>query len=334
MRVLLTSERNVSAARRGAYELVRCYGPAENTEVTTCCALGGGGAGAIVGKPVTHAEAYIIGHDGGLVPVGVTGELCVGVAGLARGYLRDVEATSGTFTPNPHRIGGRIYRTGDWARWLPDGRIELTGHPKEVSIDGCRVSLAEIERCLESHRGIAEAVVVFHDADPFHPRLVAFLVLQGSLQVPPHTFVQELKRHLGQWLPASMVPDAYVQLGQIPRDADGRVRYEWLPIPEQQAADREVPTPQSATARKVTSMIEELLQVRPVGADANLGDLGMDSLTAMSLVSRLQGAFGVAPTVCRVLTTPTPAGVLLSLSDAACGNHHGSRPVGQGARLS
>lgn len=314
--------------------MVRCFGPAENAEVTTCCSADCDGTGAMIGKPIRNTEVYIIGHDGGLLPVGVTGELCVAGIGLAKGYLGDNGATSSRFTPNPYVVGGRIYRTGESARWLPDGRVKLTGRVEEVSIDGHRVSLAEIERRLESHYRIEDAVVVFDDDDPLHQRFIAFIVVRGSLQGPPQPFVQELKSHLGQWLPAYMVADTYIKIGMIPRDTDGRVQYEWLPIPEQRADNYEITELQSATARKVTSIVEDLLDVRRVGTEANLFDLGMNSLMAMSLVARINSAFGIAPDVCQMFTTPTISGVSHYLSGALCGNYTSLAPAGQESRLS
>jgi tyrocidine synthetase-3 len=333
LRVLITSGQHVSAFRRGAYELVRCSGPTENTEVSTCCAVRTGGQNTTIGKPITNSEVYIIGHDGGLLPVGITGELCVAGAGLARGYLLDEATTSNRFTSNPHTLGSRIYRTGDSARWLPDGRIELTGRVEEVSIDGHRVCLAEVERALESHRSIEEAVVMFDGGDPLHERLVAFIVLRGNLPAPPPLFVQELKLHLGQWLPGYMVPDTYMKVGMIPRDRDGRAQYECLRIPEERANNDEITTTQSATASKVTSIVEDLLDVQRVGTQANLVDLGMDSLITMSLLARINGAFGVAPSVSQVLTTPTISGVSHCVSEALCGDYRSFALMEQESRL-
>jgi tyrocidine synthetase-3 len=317
LRVLITFGRNISAARRGAYELVRCAGPAENTEVSTCCTVRSDGMGTIIGKPIKGSGIYIIGHDDGLMPIGVTGQLCVAGAGLARGYWGDGEATSNRFTSNPHVAGGRIVRTGASARWLSDGSIELTGRVDEVSIDGHRVCLAEIERCLESHGSIDAAAVVFEDDDPLHQRLIAFVVLRDSLAAPPQSFVQELKRHLGEWLPDWMIPDTYMKLGMIPRDADGRVQYQSLPIPEQRAGDHGATAPQSAATRKVAEIVEDLLGVPHVGTEANLFDLGMNSLTAAGLVTRIHTVFGVAPDTCQVWAVPTISGISHGLYESS-----------------
>jgi tyrocidine synthetase-3 len=319
LRVLITSGRNVSPARKGSYEFVKCFGHAENTEVTTCCPVNGDGAGGIIGKPITNSEVYILGHDGGLLPIGVTGELCVGGAGLARGYWDRGDETAPGFTMNPYAAGSRMYRTGVWARWLPDGRIELTGRPDEVSIDGHRVSLAEIEGRLRSHPGIEDAVVVFDDEVQHRERLVAFLVLGGGVPAVPQLFVEEVKLHLGRWLPGYMIPDNYIQVGMIPRAAGGPVQYEWLPMPERPADREEIAVPPAAIAKKVASMVEELLGVGPVGMEANLFDLGLTSLGAANLMVQINSAFGIAPSVCLVSMAPTISSISHYLSETLWG---------------
>jgi acyl carrier protein len=209
-----------------------------------------------------------------------------------------------------------MYCTGDSARWLPDGNLERTAREGEASIDGHRVSLAEIERCLESHPGIREAVVLFDDDDPLRQRLVAFLALRASLRVQPMCFVQEVKSHLAQWLPEWMVPGTYMQLPAIPRDADGRVQYEALPLPERPVAGDGATEQQSPAAEKIASIIQDLLGVPCMGMDTNLFDVGMSSLVAMHLTARIRDAYGVAPHVCQVLAAPTISGISHSLSEA------------------
>lgn len=334
LRLLLTSGRNVRVARRGAYEIVQCFGPAAATEAITCRGVGSEGTEAIAGKPIRNTQVYILGHDGGLLPIGVTGELCVGGIGLARGYLGDDEATRSRFVPDPHAVGGRMYRTGVAARWLSGGDIELTGHLQEVSIDGHRVCLAEIERHLEAHRSIAEAVVVFDDSDPLHQRLVAFIVTPGGLPLPPQPFVHELKSHLAQWLPGTMIPDNYVKVGMIPRDADGRVQYGLLPIPGHQAGSAEPMAPWPAAADNVQAIVEDLLGGQQIGAAAGLRELGLDSLLAMSLVARLADAFGGAASVGPALATSTVSEVARCLAEVLRGTDPGYVAPEQGSRPS
>jgi acyl carrier protein len=139
--------------------------------------------------------------------------------------------------------------------------------------------------------------------------------LQGSLQVSAYSFVQALELHLAEWLPACMVPETYIKVGMIPRDAHGRVQYELLPVPERNDHDG-TRIPPSATTSKVTSIVENLLNVERVGAEDNLLDLGMDSINAIRLAARLNDAFGVQPATCQVFTTPTVSGISHSVVEA------------------
>lgn len=316
LRVLLTSESNVDAARKGAYELVRCWGPAENSELSACCAVSCGAAARIIGKPAPGSQIYIVGRDGGLLPVGVSGELCVCGIGLARGYLGRGHTVADRFAENPRVDGAKMYRTGESARWLTDGSIELTSRAGEVSIDGYRVRLAEIDRLLKSQSSVEDAAVVFDDAEPRRQRLIAFLVLRELSLAGPDALVQELKLHLGRWLPAYMVPDTYVQVNALPRDADRRIQYESLPLPQRQAFAEES-SAQSATARNIASMVEDLLGVGGIHPEANLFDLGMNSLMAANLVARIDAAYGLALDVCQLMAHPTISEVSRSLSEVS-----------------
>ena len=227
LRTLLTFGRTVSPERRGDYELVSCYGSAETAEIVACTPVGAGGS-AVVGPPVAGAEAYVLAHDGGLQPVGVSGDLWVGGAGLARGYAGDPVATALRFAPNPHAGGAVMVRTGDRARWLPDGRLEIVGPTEQVVVDGHRACRAEIER--------------------------------------------------------------------------------------------------AQVARQVTSLVEEVLGLPGVGADADLVSLGMSSLAAMALMARLDGTLGVSPTIDQLTCRPTISELSDWLSQAIHSRHRAGSP--------
>jgi tyrocidine synthetase-3 len=315
LRVLLTSESNVDAARKGAYELVRCWGPAENSELSACFTVSCGAAARIIGRPAPGSQIYIVGRDSGLLPVGLSGELCVGGIGLAQGYLGRGHTAAERFAGSRRVDGAKMYRTGESARWLIDGNIELTRRAGEVNIDGYRVRLAEVERLLKSQTSVEDAAVVFDDAEPRRQRLIAFLVLRGLSLAEADALVQELKLHLGRWLPPYMVPDTYLQVAALPRDSDGRVQYESLPLPQRHAAAQES-SAQSATARTVASMVENLLGVGSIRPEANLFDLGMNSLMAANLVAQINAAYGLALDVCQLMARPTISEVSRSLSEA------------------
>lgn len=322
LRVLITSGEAVSAERRGTYELVKCFGFAETMEAVACSPVGG--IRTIIGQPLGHCGAYILGHDDGLLPVGISGELCLDGPGLARGYLGDDVATSRRFTSNPHVPGGRIFRSGLRAKRLADGRLELTGRVPDVIIAGQRVSLAEIERHLRDHPGITDAAVLFDDADPLRQGLCAFIAVPDVLAALAPAYVPELKRHLGQWLPAAMIPDTYMRVDEIPRDEDGRLVIESLPLP-QRPVERDPVDP----ARTVAAIVEEVLGVPDPKPEADLRDLGLTSLTAMALQARLTASFGVAPDPCRWLRTPSISGISSHLLETMRGTPRALALAGQ-----
>ena len=324
LRLLMTAGQNVSAPRRGAYELVRCFGPVENTEVTTCCAVRGCDADGIIGKPITNSEIYIFGHDGNVQPIGVSGELCVAGSGLAREGIEGCEVTANGFYAGAQGVTDRMHRTGISARWLADGRVELTGCEREANIDGHRVYLDEIEQHLQAHGNVEDAAIIFEGDDPLRQRLVAFVVLTENVPMPHQSFVEGLKFHLGQWLPNFMIPDAYVKVGMIPRDQDGVIKYEHLSSPDRQKnKKRTTPgqdkTPQSMVAETLTSITQDVLGRERIDPAANLFDMGLDSLKAMSLVARINDVFGVGPTICQVLMEPTVSEISQNLSETLHG---------------
>jgi tyrocidine synthetase-3 len=269
LRVLVTSGGTIDTARRGTYELVRCWGPAENGEISTCHEVKNNTSSRSIGKPLPGSHTYVTGRDGNLLPVGVTGQLYCDA-----------------------------HRTGESARWLPNGNLVLAHCPGEVSIDGHRVRIAEIENALKSQSGIADAAVAFDDADAQNERLIAFLVLNDPLSAGPDAFVQELKLRLADSMPVWMIPDTYMQVATLPRDADGQLDYESLPLPERPA--------QSATQlNNIASIAQSVLGVKDIGVDKNLVNAGMNSLMAADLVTRIHAAYGVSPHLCQVVAEPT-----------------------------
>jgi acyl carrier protein len=208
----------------------------------------------------------------------------------------------------------------------------LTGHASEVSLDGYRVSLAEIEQQLKSHPSIAEAVVLFNEDDPFRPHFIAFVVLPASLPSSPQFLVPELKSHLRQHLPDFMVPDVYVKIAMMPRDTNGDVQYEWLKVPEDDSKKTDTPT---LTPREVASIVGDVMNINGVGTEANLSQLGMNSLQTMSLMARLQSTYGVVPTIAQVASSSTISEVSHHLSEAMRGGQSQMlRPLHQESRLS
>ncbi|ABD87609.1 non-ribosomal peptide synthetase [Rhodopseudomonas palustris] len=328
LRTLITTGGAITPLRRGNYELVSCFGLPEHSEVTTCKPVTAETAGSLVGAPIAGSQIYILGHDDSLLPIGVTGELCLGGTGLARGYLGEEPSTSRRFTANPHVPDGRIFRSGLRAKRLADGGIELMDRVGDVEIDGHRVYLAEIEHCLRGHANVADAAIVQGDADQLQPTLCALIVTTGVLPESASALVRDLKRHLAEWLPGYMIPEAYVQVAAIPRDQTDRVEVEALPIPEQPSP----PMPAEDAAEpslvpEIRTIVEELVGASAVDPAADLRSVGLTSLAAMTLQARLAARFGVAPDLCRWLQAPSVANLSRHLSEALRGERRVITPT-------
>src|SRR5205807_1464774 len=184
-----------------------------------------------LGRPIANTQIYLLDCHMQLVPIGVPGELYVGGDGLVRGYFNRPELTAARFVPNPFSTepGARLYKTGDWARFLPDGNIEFLGRlDQQVKLRGFRIELGEIEEVLRAHPAIRETVVVTREDTPGDKRLVAYVALHREQSVTS----SELRRFLQAQVPAYMVPSAFVLLDALPLTPNGKVDRHALPTPD------------------------------------------------------------------------------------------------------
>ncbi|MFE8605167.1 non-ribosomal peptide synthetase [Archangium violaceum] len=281
------------------------YGPTECTVDTTACEVRDWPRPTL-GKLLPNVRGYVLDERMQPVPVGVPGELYVGGAGVARGYLRRPELTSQKFVADPFsaRPGARLYRTGDLVRWLPDGTIDYLGRVDfQVKVRGFRIELEEIEAVLSSHPGVQQATVVAREDTPGDKRLVAYLVARDGQPFD----LAELRGALRQKLPEYMVPSAFVALEKLPLNSSGKVDRKALPAPEQgriEAAGAYVP-PRDALELQVARIWEEVLDVRPVGATSHFFELGGHSLLAVRLMGRLREVTGRSLPLAALFQAPT-----------------------------
>ena len=229
-----------------------------------------------IGKPVANTQLYILDAFGNPQPVGVPGELCIGGVQVARGYLNRPELNAEKFINNPF-AEGRLYKTGDLARWLEDGNIEYLGRiDQQVKIRGFRIELGEIESALREHASVKEAIV-----NPFgdrgEQRLCAYIV--GDFDAT------ELRRHLAATLPDYMVPSAFVKLDSLPLTPSGKADRKNLPDPHL-GAQAAYTAPRSDGEKILCSLFEEILGVERVGIHDNFFELGGHSLLATRLITR------------------------------------------------
>ncbi len=289
-------------ARRWSDErrFVNAYGPTETTVCATMGAHAGDGAPAI-GCPMDGASVHLLDESGNLVPQGVPGELCVGGRGVARGYLAQPALTAERYVPDPFgdAPGGRLYRTGDLARLGRDGTLEYLGRiDEQVKVRGFRVEPAEIERVLERHPGVGQALVVAvrHDADL---RLVAYVTAAGPEAPAP----AELRRYLAGRLPDFMVPAFVMPVPRFPTTPSGKIDRAGLPRPD--AASTGPAAGRDAIEREVSELWSRLLGVRTPSLDQSFFESGGHSLLAVRLLSAIRDSWNVEIGLAEFFAAPT-----------------------------
>ncbi|MGE6631996.1 amino acid adenylation domain-containing protein [Bacillus sp. NPDC077027] len=268
--------------------LLNGYGPTENTTfscVHRITALDEKRTTVPIGKPIAYSEAYILNKQLQPVPQGVVGEIYVGGAGLALGYLGDEEKTNKSFIPHPFREGARLYKTGDMGKWLPDGTIDCLGRiDNQVKIRGHRVECGEIEAAILSCQGIAECAVVPHQSESGHKRLICYLVKKGLVDQ------SELRQSIKAVLPDYMIPSLFIDVDELPLTPNGKLDKKRLPASEMvheeettSAADRPV-SEEEMILEKVWC---HLLGASSIGVHENYFELGGDSIIVIQMVARL-----------------------------------------------
>jgi len=268
-------------------KLYNSYGPTENTiDSTNWTAHADIPDGKVpIGKPVPNSHAFVLDEELQLAPVGVYGELYLGGAGLARGYLYHPELTAQRFVTNPFQEGGRIYRSGDMVRWLPDGNLEFVGRKDDqVKIRGHRVELGEIEAALLRHPDIRATVVTAREDAAAGKKLAAYVVQEGHLDAAG------LRKWLGGILPGYMLPAQFIRLAALPVTSNGKVDKKALPEPDDLdtgSADTYV-APVTEAQRLLTAVCQEVLKKGPIGVKDDFFVLGGDSIKSIQIVSRLK----------------------------------------------
>jgi amino acid adenylation domain-containing protein len=242
-----------------------------------------------IGRPIANTQIYISDSHLQPVPVGLPGELHIGGAGLARGYLNRPYLTAERFIPNPfsNQPGTRLYKTGDLARYLPDGNIEFLGRiDHQVKIRGFRIELGEIETVLSKHPAVREAVVVAREESPGDKRLVAYVVRSQD----GASTINELRTFVKEKLPEYMVPSAFVFLDSLPFTPNGKVDRKALPVPGQSCPELEQSfvEPRTPVEELLANIWAEVLKLPKVGVHDNFFELGGHSLLATQLVSRIR----------------------------------------------
>ena len=286
-----------------ALNIVNGYGPTENTTFSTTFLIDREYTGSIpIGSPIANSTAYIVAKTGSLQPVKVAGELWVGGDGVARGYVNDAELTAEKFIENPFKEAGRVYKTGDMARFLEDGTIEFLGRiDQQVKIRGFRVELGEIENRLLEHEKIEQAVVLVRQDDDGEKYLCAYVKGDGR--------AEELRNHLQKSLPGYMVPSYFVRLERLPLTANGKIDRRALPGPGTFEAGRECVPPRDEVEKRLLEIWRQLLKVEAIGIYDDFFEIGGHSLKVLHLLNAVQKEFAVKLDFQDIFRFPTVAGL-------------------------
>ena len=288
--------------------LVNTYGSSETTAVVTTAEISATAAPPRIpiGRPIAGSRVYVLDARGDLAPVGAAGEIAVGGAATAAGYLGRPDLTAEKFAPDPFATvaSGRLFRTGDRGRWLADGSLELLGRADRlVKIRGFRVEPGEVETALTRHPAVREAAVVAR-AGGAEARLVAYVVPRAT----PAPAAAELRDFLRRMLPEFMLPAQFVALDALPRTPTGKIDRRALPAdaarPDRVAA---YVAPRTPTEAALTSIWEHLLDARPIGIDDNFFDLGGQSLLVVRTMAATRDAFDVDLPARALFEAPTVA---------------------------
>ncbi len=288
----------------GRDKLIHVYGPTESTVYATYYFINeiDEKADTIpIGSPLANTSVLIMDEAGKLVPIGVPGELCIAGDGLSKGYLKREELTAEKFIPHPFMPGERLYKTGDLAKWLPDGNIEFIGRiDHQVKIRGFRIELGEIESRLEMHEDINETIVTVREDGENRPYICAYITAKREISL------DELKGFLGEKLPEYMIPAYFVNMDKLPLTKNGKVDRKALPEPDRSAGtEAEYEAPRNYVEQRIISILEDVLGTERMGISCHFFDKGGNSLKAMQAVHSINKTFGIDMRISTFFKHPT-----------------------------
>jgi amino acid adenylation domain-containing protein len=296
-----------------ATRLINEYGPTET--VVGCCtyevAANDPATGSVpIGQPIANTQLYILDRYKNAVPVGVTGELYIGGAGVARGYLNRPELNKERFIADPFsgQIGSRLYKTGDLARYRKDGILEYLGRvDNQVKVRGYRIELGEIEATLASDPRVKSCAVLVREDEPGNKQLVGYVVPREG-KAPT---AEDLQQFVKQKLPEYMAPSQFVFLDSIPLTTNGKVDRKALPAPTygNVSEGKDFAAPRSETEKAIADIWSKLMKLERIGIHDDFFDFGGHSLMAMKMVSQIEERFGVSLPLADFLEEPTIAGL-------------------------
>lgn len=285
------------------------YGPTESTVGCIVKKIASDDTHILIGKPIANTKVFVMDENGDQVPIGIAGEICLAGNGLAKGYLNREELSNDRFSLHP-QLKTRIYKTGDLARWLPDGNIEYIGRKdSQVKVRGYRVELNEVENILLSNESIREAVILAVDAENDNKKLIAFF----TSDQPVKTI--DLRHHLLKKVPNYMVPDDFIQVEQFRTTVNGKVDKQYLlGLKKKSAAlSTEYVAPTNEVEEKLVEIWKAVLSKEKVGIIDDFFESGGNSLLVMKLINRISFEFGIKMDYKQLFAKPTISGLSLEI---------------------
>jgi acyl-coenzyme A synthetase/AMP-(fatty) acid ligase/aryl carrier-like protein len=278
------------------------YGPTETT-IWSATSQVKPGARIAIGPPIDNTQFYIVDSRHQQQPIGVPGELCIAGDGVARGYHKRPELTAERFVVNPFSAGARMYKTGDLARYRPDGTVEFLGRlDHQIKLRGYRIELGEIESVLAKHADVGQAVAIVREDAPGDQRLVAYVVAKNGTMPGP----AELRKFASETLPDYMVPSIFMGLASLPLTANGKIDRKALPQPGIQAAlpDKNFVAASTSLEKTLAEIWSDVLKVPQVGVEDSILELGADSIHIFQITARANEA-GIDMTAKQLLQART-----------------------------
>ena len=284
--------------------LVHVYGPTENTTFSTYYLVESNSNTFPIGRPISNSSAYVVSNIGSLCPIGVPGELWVGGEGVAKGYLNNPELTKEKFVNNPFG-DGLIYKTGDLVKWLPDGNIEFIGRiDNQIKLRGFRIELSEIDNNILTYPNIKQSISVIQNINN-NKTICSYIVSDEQVDII------NLKKYLSKTLANYMIPTHIITLEKLPLNINGKVDRKLLPLPELGSENTNIITPRNEIDNTIILCLKEILGLSSISITSSFFDIGGDSLSAISLGTRLTSLLNQSITVQDIFNNP----VIMDLSD-------------------
>lgn len=265
-------------------KIINGYGPTENTTFSCCFPIDKQYTHSIpIGFPISGTSCYIVSHAGSLQPIGIPGELWVGGDGVSRGYLNNPELTIEKFTSNPFdQTSTKLYKTGDLVKWNPNGTIDFIGRiDGQVKIRGFRVELNEINNTILTYPNVKNSSTIIQTIDN-SKEICAYLIPKGELDI------HSLKNFLKTTLPTYMIPSYFVIMESFPITINGKIDKSKLPLPSSLTENKKIIEPKTALEREIYQLVKDLAPSKSISINDNFfNDIGLDSLNAMQLCSKL-----------------------------------------------